>query len=150
MDKGIEARTVGEVMTRQPRTVDKNTDVLTLKTMFQRYEFNAFPVVDAEQALLGVVTKLDLLRMFRHHRSRWLPDIRALWAERVEDIMTRRAVTVTPDESIASAVDLMLQLGLHSLPVVERRGQREMVVGIVSRHDVLPCLVLAPDASAWD
>lgn len=147
MDKRIEPRTVGEVMTRRPKTVERRTDVQTLKAMFQCHEFHMFPVVDDQQILLGVITKLDFLKMFRYQSSRWLPDVRVLWAERAEDIMTRRVVTVTPDERIATAIDLMVQSGLHSLPVVERRGGRDVLVGIVSRHDVLRCLVLEADGS---
>jgi CBS-domain-containing membrane protein len=145
MDKRIEDRTVGEVMTRRPKTVEPETDVRTLKAMFQSHDFDTFPVVDEEQVLLGVVTKLDFLKMFRYNPSRWLPDVRILWAERAEDIMTRRVVTVTPEERIATAIDLMVQSGLHTLPVVERRGRRDVLVGIVSRDDMLKCLVLEAD-----
>lgn len=94
-----------------------------------------------------MVTRLDFLKMFRYHPSRWLPDVRVLWAERAGDIMTRRVVTVTPEDRIATAIELMVQSGLHSLPEVERRGGRDVLVGIVSRHDVLRCLVLEAEGS---
>ncbi len=105
MDRRVEERRVREVMTRTPKTVGPKTDVRVLKAMFERYDFNAFPVVDDEQGLLGVAT-------------------------------------VTPDDGLATAIDLMVQSRMRSLPVVERRGRREVLVGIVSRHDVLSRLML--------
>jgi len=39
-------------------------------------------------------------------------------------------------------VDTMLESRLRSLPVVERRGDRSTLVGVVSRTDVLPCLMV--------
>jgi CBS-domain-containing membrane protein len=147
VDKRVEDRTVRDVMTRTPKTVRPETDVRTLKAMFESHDFNAFPVVDEEAVLLGMVTKLDFLRMFRPDRGRWIPDVRTLWAERVEEIMTRVVVTVTPGDRVATAIDLMVQSGLRSLPVVERRSRRDVLVGIVSRSDVLRSLVLEGDAS---
>lgn len=146
MDKRVEERTVREVMTRTPTTVGPRTDVRTLKALFESHDFNAFPVVDGEQVLLGMVTKLDFLKMFRPDQRRWIPDLRALWAERAEDIMTRGLVTVTPEDRVATAIDLMVQSRLRSLPVVERRGRQQVLVGIVSRSDVLRCLMLEADA----
>ena len=116
--------------------------------MFETYEFNAFPVVDDSQTLLGVVTRLDFLGMFQPDgRRRWIPDLRALWAERVEDIMSRDPVTLDPDDPVATAVGEMLRWKLRSLPVVERRGGKSVLVGIVTRRDVLGCLTLGQDGA---
>jgi len=104
-------------------------------------DFNAFPVVDGRGVLQGIVTKLDLLRMFRPTRYRWLPELRPLAGERVADIMTREIVGVGPGDPVAVAVDLMIAYQLRSLPVLERREGRPALVGIVSRTDVLRCLM---------
>jgi CBS-domain-containing membrane protein len=147
MQKSVQHRVVRDVMTRAPMTVGSKTDIRTLKTMFETYQFNIFPVVDEHQILLGVVTKYDFLRMFRPDRRRWIPDLGALGAKRVEDIMTRGVATVSPDDPIATVVDEIVRSRLRSLPVVERRAGKGVLVGIVSRHDVLRCLTLAEDGS---
>jgi CBS domain-containing protein len=146
MQKSIHHRTVRDVMTRTPRTVRPNTDLRTLKTMFEMWEFNTFPVVDERDTLVGVVTRFDLLRMFRPDAERlFFPDVRASWAERVEDIMSRGPVTVHPDDSVLMVVDEMVRSKLQSLPVVERYERRNVLVGIVSRQDVLRCVALLPE-----
>jgi CBS-domain-containing membrane protein len=135
-------------MTRRPKTVGPKTDVRSLKAMFEMYEFNAFPVVDEQQILVGVVTRLDFLRMFWPDEAhRWIPDLRTLWAERVEDIMSRGLVTVSPEDPIVMVVDQIVRSKLRSLPVVERRAGKDVLVGIVTRRDVLTCLTLTEDDS---
>ena len=114
----------------------------TLQHLFASYGFNAFPVVDDAHSLCGIVTKLDLLRVFGLDPDRLLPELNVLWADHVADIMRRRVVTLAPDDSVATAVDRMLSMKLRSLPVVERRDHKALVIGIVSRGDVLNALVL--------
>jgi CBS-domain-containing membrane protein len=133
---------IRDIMTPQPRTVGPKTSVRTLQHLFASCGFNAFPVVDEAHTLLGIVTKLDLLRVFGHDPHRLLPELRVLWAEHVDDIMRRRVVTLAPDDSVATAVDRMLSSRLRSLPVVERQDQKVLLIGIVSRGDVLSALML--------
>jgi len=53
---------------------------------------------------------------------------------KVEDLMTRQVVTVTPETSIWAAARLMLDHKISGLPVVTNEGR---VVGIISEHDLL-------------
>lgn len=53
------------------------------------------------------------------------------------EVMSRDLVTVAPDAPLWEAVELMLEQGHKRLPVVEA-GR---LVGIVSRHDLLRCLL---------
>jgi CBS domain-containing protein len=108
--------------------------------MFIAYGYNAFPVVEEADTLVGIVTKLDVLRVFGHDPRRLLPDLTALSAEHVADIMRPRGVTVAPGDPLNTAVTCMLSAQLRSLPVVERNRGGRRLVGIVSRGDVLRAL----------
>jgi CBS domain-containing protein len=76
---------------------------------------------------------------------RFIPDLKLLWAERMEDLMSRGAISVEADDPITVAVDTMIEARLRSLPVVERRPGGPVLIGIVSRTDVLPHLTLEGD-----
>jgi CBS-domain-containing membrane protein len=108
--------------------------------MFAEHEFNAFPVVDANGVLLGIVSKFDVFRIGRHEPARLIPDFRALYAEHVDDIMRRRVVTLRPRDSVTSAIDLMIASKRRSVPVAERLGRADMLRGVVSRTDVIRCV----------
>jgi len=55
---------------------------------------------------------------------------------RVESVMTREVVTITPDEPIRAAAELLVAHDVSLLPVID--GER--VAGVVNRHDVLRAL----------
>ncbi|HEX9611753.1 MAG TPA: CBS domain-containing protein [Gemmatimonadales bacterium] len=128
---------VREVMTAAPRTVFPDTSVGELLTLFERHDFNAFPVVNASGELCGIVTKLDLLRLLGPDERLQLPDLRVAASRRVASLMRHGVVTIEGDEPVAVTAHLMVETGLRSLPVVYRRGRGPELVGIVSRGDLL-------------
>lgn len=136
MSRRIAGKLVREVMSTDVVTVTEDMTVKQLKEAFDRHDFNAFPVV-RNGRLVGIVTKLDLMRTFSTGRSASMSKIYDLWAERVGDVMRAAIVSVGPEDPVQLAVDYMVEFKLRSLPVVEGRK----VVGMVSRTDVLPCLL---------
>lgn len=58
-------------------------------------------------------------------------------------VMSRAIVAVEPDDEVSTVVDRMLEYGLRSLPVVDREDGESVLVGMVSRSDLLCCLCLA-------
>lgn len=83
------------------------------------------PIVDAERAVVGVVTAGDLTRLME--RSEAFLDMP------VRDVMNRKAKTVEADELAAGAVFIMEKYGIMALPVVTA-GK---LVGMVHLHDLL-------------
>lgn len=53
---------------------------------------------------------------------------------RVEDVMTRRVITLSPDQSCADAVSLMAKYSFRHFPVVESPTR---IVGVISDRDIL-------------
>ena len=51
--------------------------------------------------------------------------------------MRRKVVSIEPEDTLAEAGNLMVVTKLRSLPVVERRDGRVILVGMLSRGDVL-------------
>jgi CBS domain-containing protein len=145
MPKGIEPRRVAEVM-RPPRaTVSPRLSVQELRAMFERYDFGTLPVVDDQGVLRGVVGILDLFRMVRPARSSWIPDVRALWGRRVEDIMNRGVITIGPNEMVETAVQLMVDYKLENIAVVEGRRRAPRLLGTVTARDLLRSAIFAHD-----
>jgi len=84
---------------------------------------HGFPVVDAELALVGLVTRRDLL------------DPSVPGTKRVSDIVRGPFVVAFEDTTLQEASDLMAREGLGRLPVVKRESPRK-VVAILSGSDV--------------
>ena len=56
---------VHEVMTLRPVTVTRHATIGELMGEFDRHDFNVLPVVDPGGVLVGIVSKLDVLRALR-------------------------------------------------------------------------------------
>lgn len=135
-------RTIREIMTPDPLTVRSDTTIVRLRALFDAHDFNMFPVVDEHGVLRGVVTKLDVLKTYRPWSGRITVNVRALLAEHVEDIMSRGLTSVTPEEPVSVVLTLMVNRRLRSIPVIQRQTRKPVLVGIVSRKDVLRSLPL--------
>jgi len=130
--------TVHEVMTLRPITVTRQATIGELMGEFDRHDFNALPVVDSGGVLVGIVSKLDVLRALRPAPDLDLRSVQAVAGASVEGIMRRGVVTVEPEDPVFVAADLMVETRLRSLPVVQRTpGAGRVLVGIVSQGDLL-------------
>lgn len=131
------AQPIYEVMTPAPVTVSPDTTVAELMQAFDRHDFNAFPVVGDGGALVGIVTKLDVLRLFRPVTGLRIPADVAAPTVRVAKIMRPGVLNVEAEDPLVTAAELMVATRLRSLPVVRRGPGGPMLVGIVTQGDLL-------------
>lgn len=127
---------VCDAMTRDPVQVGPEASLAEAEALFEKHDFNALPVVGAVGELLGVVTKLDLLRAFRFTEDHMFPPYEQVMAEPVRQVMTTDATTVTPRTPLTRVLETLVRTRMKSLPVVED----ERVVGMIAREDVLAAL----------
>lgn len=64
-DRTLDATTVSRIMTRDPITVSAHTSLRSAVETFIDKKVGALPVVDTEGQIVGIVTVIDVLRMFR-------------------------------------------------------------------------------------
>ena len=136
---------VKNVMTTDVIWVERETPFAAIAAALRQYRVSAFPVLDEERHVIGVVSESDLLNKMalsggEEHmpgmitgilRHKQLEKARGVTAG---DLMTTPPVTVSPDETVEYAARLMYVRGVKRLPVVDADGK---LAGIVSRADVL-------------
>ena len=69
LDELLEGITVGDIMTRDPRTVDTDESVATLADRMLRERQTAYPVTDASGSIVGVATLADVRGVSRGDRE---------------------------------------------------------------------------------
>jgi CBS domain-containing protein len=133
--------TVRDVMTARVVMVNRSVSFKEIAASLKRYHVSAFPVVDVRYTVIGVVSGTDLLPKealaatggpkpgVRHRKDR-----SKACGLTAGDLMTSPAVTITPDEPVTHAAQLMYSRKIKQLPVVDAASH---LVGIVSRSDVL-------------
>lgn len=127
---------VADYMTREPRTVAHDITMRELGELFDKEDFNAYPVTDGGQ-VLGIVSKFDYLSCFVFTPARMIPRYRDLMQRRVADVMTSEFIYVVPETRLTRVLELMVNHRLRSMPVLEA-DQR--LAGIISREDVMRAL----------
>jgi CBS-domain-containing membrane protein len=125
--------TVANNMTRTVKSVTPETTVGDLYRLFEADEFEAYPVIQ-DDVLVGMVSKLDALKVFGFARDQLLPHYADGMGGTVNDIMTMEVVAVEPDTNLQRVLQLLVEHRVKSLPVV---NQRRNLVGIIAREDVM-------------
>lgn len=127
---------VKDIMTADVAAVRSDASYREMTALLRSRRVNGLPVVDAEGIVVGVVSETDLLtRALEREPGRWPHRKHATTAELTAgDLMTRPAVTTSPDEPVASVARLMSARKLRRLAVVDGQGH---LAGIVCRSDVL-------------
>lgn len=127
--------TVQDVMNR-PVTIGPDATLAQAEELFEQHGFNALPVVDSAERLLGIVTSLDLLRAFDFAEDVILPRYAEVMERKVGEILTADVQTVNPRTPLSRVLQKIVDSRNKSFPVVDR----DRLVGMVAREDVMLAL----------
>jgi CBS domain-containing protein len=127
--------TADQYMTRDVTTVTRDVTLRDLEALFEKHDFNSFPVVE-EGKMLGIVTKFDFLRAFAFTTGQMMPHYDELMKRPVAE-MTEAVVHVEPAAPLTRVLQLMVSLKARSFPVI---GPERQLVGMISREDVMRAL----------
>ena len=132
---------VKDVMTTRVIWVNKDATFREIAVALREYRVSAFPVVDGDRKVIGVVSEADMLNKealidepgllggILHRRDQ--AKARGITAG---DLMTTAVVAVRPQDTAEHAARLMYDRRVKRLPVTDENGR---LVGIISRADVL-------------
>jgi CBS-domain-containing membrane protein len=137
--------TVKDVMSTGVVAVRRGASFKEMAASLRQYRISAFPVIDDDGKVIGVVSEADLLAkealadgqagipgavtgLLRHQQHEKADALTA------GEMMTHPPVTVRPDDTVEHAARMMYTLRVKRLPVVDAGGH---LIGIVSRSDVL-------------
>jgi CBS domain-containing protein len=133
--------TVQEIMTTRVIWVKKDATFREMAVALREHRVSAFPVVDDDHKVIGVVSEADMLTKEALDDE---PGVLAGILHRKDqakargvtagDLMTTAVVAVRPDDTVEHAARLMYDRRVKRLPVTDADGH---LLGIVSRADVL-------------
>lgn len=123
-------------MKRHPVVVTKDMTLARAEEIFERHDFNGLPVVDGENRLVGMVTKLDFLKAFLFTEKSKMPHYDAIMAQSIETVLTTHPHVVSPETPLTRVAQVMIETKFKSFPVVEG----EHVIGIIAREDIMKAL----------
>ncbi len=136
---------VKDVMGCSVRSVTAETPLIDVVSLMCLYRYSGLPVVDDNRKLIGFIAEKDVLaRMFPSLEDLMdggmasidMDDMMNKYKEvvrlKVEDLMTRGAVSVTPEAHVLRAASTMARNKFRRIPVTEGG----VLVGMLSMGDV--------------
>jgi predicted transcriptional regulator len=115
--------TVRDIMETEVITISENASLRELDSLITTYKHQGYPVVNAENKTVGVISLKDLLRV----------DEKDWDTCQIKDRMSTCLICASPEENIIDAVERMTKAGVGRLLVMD--GDR--LVGIISRSCIM-------------
>ncbi|HEY7665327.1 MAG TPA: CBS domain-containing protein [Xanthobacteraceae bacterium] len=125
-----------QYMTRAVVSVTRQITMAELGALFDKHDFNSFPVVE-DGTVVGIVTKFDFLRVFAFTPGQMVPHYSELMRRKAGEVMTEAVVHVAPDMPLTRILQLMVSSKARSFPVLSAERQLR---GMISREDVMRAL----------
>ena len=127
LNQGLEPylrlREVRAAVRRPPLLVDGNQSLAEVAVCMHRQHADA-TVVDCGNGELGILTERDMVRFIARHTSNTL----------VKDLATRPLLTVSEEDPLIHARDLLIDHHIRHLAVVDSTGE---VTGLIGYSDML-------------
>lgn len=129
--------TIEELMTRNLVTVNEDTPIEEVFSVFAKNPYHTLPVVNKKGELAGIIDLdiiLEILLLCLMPRDRYTPlTARRSLGENAKQVMVTHPVTISLKSTLKDASDLMMKYRYDNICVSED-GK---LVGIVSKRDLL-------------
>ncbi|THD71857.1 MAG: CBS domain-containing protein [Bradyrhizobium sp.] len=129
-------QTVADHMTPDVKVVSRDVTLRELEGLFEKDDFNAYPVEESSQ-VVGLVSKFDFLACFVFSTATMVPRYDNLMKQTVANIMTPDFIYVRRDTKLTRVLQLMVDHRIRSMPVI---AGDQRLVGMISREDVMRAL----------
>lgn len=121
-----------DLMTSPVIHILETKTVEAAKQLLQSHSFRHLPVINAETGLVGMVSDRSFF-----HASNDRP---------VSEVMSRDLMIAEPNTLLQDIIKGMLELKVHSVPVLDSEKQ---LIGIVTSSDLLKSLLKNPNLDLW-
>ncbi len=126
-----------DVMTKEPLTLSPTETVGPADELMNQNKFRQIPIVFNKE-LVGIVTDRDVRSFLSGSLLADARDRERALNTAIREIMTPEPVTVTPDDDLEDALELLIEEKMGGIPVVD---DSEGLVGIVTYVDMLRCFL---------
>ena len=129
-------KAVKDIMTKEMVTIFPDATFNEVKNIFKKNDFHHIPVVSTDNTLVGIISKIDWLKKAQYlvgNTSGKTYSAKYLQGLTAKEWMTPDPVTLSPDDTIGLAADIIVENKYHALPITED-GK---LVGIITSHDLI-------------
>jgi len=146
LNRLLRALPAKEVMSKGVVAVDMDTPLKDVAEAMARRGISGVPVLDQNQAVVGVISERDFLNAFGPAGAKSFMEVLAICLagtgciavtarkQKAKEIMTSPPICVREETAVSEIARLFAEKRINRVPVTDRNGK---LVGIVSRADIV-------------
>jgi CBS domain-containing membrane protein len=130
---------VTTIMSKNVIKLNISDDLTKAESIFKKHKIRHIPVVSGNK-ILGILSFSDLLRISfvdAVDDDAEVIDATVYNMFTIEQVMSKKLVTVSPQDSIKKVAEILSNKEFHALPVVEG----DLLLGIVTTTDLIKYLI---------
>jgi CBS domain-containing protein len=131
-----------QIMRQQVITVSADDDVAQAWRILRDHGIHQAPVLDSGMRLIGVVSERNLLTAINIDGDQIVESMN----RRVGQVMTTPIVAAAPVTDIRRIASVMINQDIDGEPITNDQG---LLVGFITRGDILRAVVKEPPLSLW-
>jgi CBS domain-containing protein len=126
-----------EIMVHDPITVNIDEPFFKIAEIFKEKNIRHIPIVNTQGIIMGIMSQRDFNRIASPEKTasgEYVYNMNDLAKYAIKQHIIHEVLTLTPDDTIERAVELMAEKKLGCIPIVD---QAKKVIGIVTAIDAL-------------
>jgi len=142
MNTRTEIYHVEQIMTHKPIIINDDTSIKEAYELMENNEIRQLLIrSDKQNTLKGMITKNMLLEFLMNH----------IGEDHIDDtevalVGEKNIITTDPITDIRRAAKVMIDFNRNAIPVV---NEREDILGVVTRHDIVKAVSSIPELQIW-
>ena len=126
--KSIKSIQVSDFMSKPLLTLPKSASVFDCAKLMKNKKVGSVIILNEDKTLAGIITKTDLISVFL---------TQAVKPIKISDIMTRKVITVMPNDSILLVESLLVNYKISRIVVQRNRKP----IGIITHRNFVPAKI---------
>lgn len=124
---------VSNLMTSHPISVVPSDTIQQAQDIMDEENIRQIPVMN-DRVLVGIITDRDIRSFLGGRSLNTLEEQAVAMSSHVTSVMTDKPITLSPDDELRDAVELLIEEKIGGIPVVD---PEEGLLGIITYVDVL-------------
>src|SRR5699024_4860251 len=147
---------IKDIMTKDVITLNESDTIEQCAKLLTTHNLSGLPVIDEAGRVKGIITEGDLIRrsakvptpayleflggiIYLDNPNKFFDEVKKSMGLTAKEVMTEDLTTISPEESIEKAANMLVRQQIKRLPVLDESGK---LIGIVSRKDIMTHLFL--------
>ncbi|QKF58758.1 HPP family protein [Aliarcobacter lanthieri] len=133
---------IKDIMTKDVMYATTNFTIAELYEFIKDKGVSQIPITAFGKKIIGIINKKIILTLIMNN----IDDIESVLKRKIEDVYLPEVLTADPESDVRHVVKVMLDLKIDAIPIVD---ENDILVGIVSKTDILKAVANLPKLQLW-